>query len=75
MWAACSSQNTNVPCESEKGEKVSLSQGQSSKHGEREHLCFYQGLFGTEQFNPTGNHIWSECEFNVALESDDETLP
>lgn len=46
MWAACSSQNANVPCESEKkeeekNEKASLSQEQSSKHGrwaEREHL-------------------------------------
>lgn len=43
MWAACSSQNTNLSRESEKGEKLSLSQGQSSKHSccvEREHLCF-----------------------------------
>lgn len=52
MWAACSSQNTNVPCESgkkkkKKGEKVSLSQEQSSKQGhcaEREHLCFTKVL-------------------------------
>lgn len=70
MWAACSSQNTNVPCESQKEEKVSLSQGQSSKHGccaEREHLCFYQS-FGTEQFDDCRSHIWSSANLMLHLQ-------
>lgn len=70
MWAACSSQNTNVPCESQKEEKVSLLQGQSSKHGcyaEREHLCFYQSS-GTQQFDDCRNHIWLSANLMLHLQ-------
>lgn len=70
MWAACSSQKTNVPCESEKGEKVSLSQEQSSKHGrcaEREHLCFTKVL-ARSRLITAGSHIWSSANLMSPLQ-------
>lgn len=52
-----------------KGEKVSVSQEQSSKHGgraEREHLCFTKVLARSSSIT-AGSHIWSSANLMSPL--------
>lgn len=70
MWAACSSQNTNVPCESEKREKKWVFHRDNLVNtvtAQREDTCVFTKVLALSSLITTGGHIWFECKFNVAL--------
>lgn len=77
MWAACSSQNTNVPCESEKKEKKWVFHRNNLVNmvaTQRENTCVLPKFWHGEGLITAGA-IFGRVQIECCLYSDDETHP
>lgn len=71
MWAACSSQNTNVPCESKKKEKKWVFHRNNLVNTvatQRERTPVLYQSSGTERFDHCRGHIWSSANWVLSLQ-------